>query len=76
MVNIVETYFKLSRSLSDEDYMQLLRNAVYTYKKAEELKQTLDLLGYNWFNFKENLNKKQSKIAPKVGSKMLMKNPI
>jgi hypothetical protein len=38
LINIVETYFKIARSQTEEDYLKLLRNAVYSEKKALELK--------------------------------------
>jgi len=38
MINIVETYFKLARSLPDEEYNTLLRNAVYSGEKATQLR--------------------------------------
>lgn len=38
---IVETYLKLSNSLPSDEYLALLRNAVYTKEKASELQGTL-----------------------------------
>ena len=71
---MIETYFKLARSLPNEDYLRLLRNAVYSHNKAYDLKQTLELLGYNWFNFKDIIQKIKAERAPQVGSKMLLKD--
>lgn len=53
MINIVETYFKLSRSMTPDRYMDLLKNSVYSSTKATELKETLDVLGFNWMTLKE-----------------------
>ena len=53
LVNIVETYFSLARSLSEPEYLALLRNAVYSQAKAEELRNTLEIVGFNWYNVKE-----------------------
>ena len=55
MVNVVETYFQLSRKMSSEQYYELLRNAVYNKDKATELKDTLDTLGFNWMTLKEQI---------------------
>ena len=55
MINIVETYFKLSRSMEPEKYLELLRNAVYSRDKSLKLKETLDVLGYNWHTLKEQI---------------------
>ena len=41
--------------MDDEQYENLLRNAVYSADKAAELKNKLEVLGENWFNFKEQL---------------------
>lgn len=53
MINVVETYFQLSRRMTSEKYFDLLRNAVYNKSKATELKDTLDVLGFNWMTLKE-----------------------
>jgi hypothetical protein len=53
LISIVESYFKLSRSLGGEQYLSLLRNAVYSKDKASEVRDTLETLGENWFSLKE-----------------------
>jgi hypothetical protein len=55
MINIVETYFKLSRSMIPDRYIDLLKNSVYSSTKATELKETLDVLGFNWMTLKEQI---------------------
>lgn len=74
LINIVETYFKLARSLPDQEYIKLIRNAVYSQDKAVELKQTMDVLGFNWFNLKEQIKTLKLAQAPQVASRMLQKN--
>ena len=41
--------------MAEDEYVAVLRNAVYSKEKAEILKQTLDMLGFNWFNLKESI---------------------
>jgi len=53
--------------------MKMLRNAVYSEKKALEVKETLEVLGLNWYNMKDQIKAirvAEQQIAPKV-SKML-----
>jgi hypothetical protein len=45
-----------------------LRNAVYSEKKALELKQTLDTVGFNWFNMKEQIRAMKAASGPPVVS--------
>lgn len=53
LINIVETHFSLARALPEAEYLSILRNAVYSASKAAELKQTLEVVGFNWYNLKE-----------------------
>lgn len=53
MIAVVEGFFKLSRSITDDQYIHILRNSVYSLEKAIEIKKTLETLGENWFNLKE-----------------------
>ena len=55
LITIVETYFSLARSITEDAYMALLRNAVYSATKAAELKQSLEVVGFNWYNLKEQI---------------------
>lgn len=55
MIMVVETYFKLSRTMSAENFIELLRNAVYSWDKAIKLKETLEMLGFNWYSLKEHI---------------------
>jgi hypothetical protein len=63
---IVETYMKLANSLPGDEFLGLLRNAVYSRDKALELKATLSQLGENWFGLKEDIKSKKMSEAPKV----------
>ena len=71
LINIVETYFSLARSLPESEYLTLLRNAVYSQAKANELKNTLEVVGFNWYNLKEQIKMIRLSKVPKVASKML-----
>ena len=53
LINVVETFFKLARTHSIEEYEAILKKAVYSSEKATEVRLTLEVLGDNWFNFKE-----------------------
>ena len=44
--------------------MLMLRNAVYSLEKAYELKETLETLGENWFNLKEQIKAFKIQEAP------------
>ena len=74
LINIVETYFSLARALSETEYLTLLRNAVYSQSKALELRNTLEVVGFNWYNLKEQIKMIRLSKVPKVASKMLQKN--
>lgn len=39
--------------MPENQFLQVLRNAVYKLEKAYELLATLKTLGENWFNLKE-----------------------
>ena len=39
--------------MKESQYLDMLRNAVYSEAKAKEIKETLDVLGYNWHTLKE-----------------------
>lgn len=69
----METYFSLARSLPEPEYMQLLRNAVYSQEKATELKNSLEITGFNWYNLKEQIKMIRLSKVPTVASKMLQK---
>ena len=76
LINIVETYFSLARSLSENEYLALLRNAVYSQAKATELRNTLEVVGFNWYNLKEQIKMIRLSKVPQVASKMLQKNML
>lgn len=76
LITIVETHFSLARSMPEDAYMALLRNAVYSATKATELKQSLEVVGFNWYNLKEQIKMIQLSKAPQVASKMLQKNLV
>ena len=71
LINIVETYFSLARSLSEPEYLALLRNAVYSQAKASELRNTLEIVGFNWYGVKEQIKMIKLNKVPLVASKML-----
>lgn len=73
LINIVETYFSLARSLTETEYIALLRNAVYSQAKAVELRNTLEVVGFNWYNLKEQIKMIRLSNVPQVASKMLQK---
>jgi hypothetical protein len=64
MINVVETYFQLSRQMTKEKYFDLIRNAVYNQNKAKELIETLDVLGFNWMTLKEQIKTLKLAQAP------------
>ena len=74
LINIVETYFSLARALPEAEYLSLLRNAVYSAAKAAELRQTLEVVGFNLYNLKEQIKMIRISKAPQIASKMLQKN--
>lgn len=41
MLAVVETYYELAGKLSDDEYLRIIRNAVYSNAKAVEVKNTL-----------------------------------
>ena len=41
--------------MTEDAYLALLRNAVYSATKAAELKQSLEVVGFNWYNLKEQI---------------------
>lgn len=63
----------MSRSLKKADYLNVLKGAVYSLAKAEELSATFDVLGYNWFNLKEQLKTIRLSREPALQNKMLAK---
>ena len=50
MITIAETYFSLSRSMTEDAYLTVLRNAVYSQAKAIELKNKLEVVGLDWYH--------------------------
>eukprot|EP00347_Sterkiella_histriomuscorum_P017190 403350327 len=76
LINIVESYFKLQRSMDDYEYDQLLRKAVYSAEKSQEVKSKLQILGDNWFNFKEQLKSLKLHEAPNIANPKLMKQTV
>lgn len=60
--------------MSSDKYFELLRNAVYNQAKATELRETLDVLGFNWMTLKEQIKTLKLAQAPAIQSKMLLKN--
>jgi len=61
LITMVECYAALQRKISNEDeYIKMLRNAVYNQAKAMEVKKTLEVLAKNWLSFKENLKSLKS----------------
>lgn len=42
LINVVETYFKMSRSMEPNSYLQVLTNAVYSTSKAREVRNTIE----------------------------------
>jgi hypothetical protein len=61
LITMVECYAALQRKISNEDeYIKMLRNAVYNQAKAMEVKKTLEVLAKNWLSFKENLKSMKS----------------
>ena len=76
LINVVETYFSLARSMPDHEYQNLLRNAVYSQTKAQELKNSLEIVGFNWYNLKEQIKMVRLSKVPQVASKMLQKNMV
>ncbi len=50
-----------------------MRNAVYSLDKAIEIKAKLEILGENWFNFKEQLKGLKLHEAPKINNPKLLK---
>ena len=48
------------------EYFNMLRNAVYSDTKANELTETINILGYNWFNLKEQIKTIRLANAPVV----------
>jgi plasmid maintenance system antidote protein VapI len=53
--------------------LQVLRNSVYTLEKAYELEKTLQTLGENWFNLKEQIKTLKLEEAPKIENPKLVK---
>jgi hypothetical protein len=50
-----------------------LRNAVYSSEKAIDLKNTLEVLGENWFLLKEKLKSLKLEKVPQIDNKKLVK---
>lgn len=76
LIKVVEGYFALQKRLSEDDYVRILRNAVYSHAKAMEIKKTLDDLSHNWLSFKESISRLKKNTGPRVASKMLQKPHI
>ena len=62
--------------MPDHEYQNLLRNAVYSQTKAQELKNSLEIVGFNWYNLKEQIKMVRLSKVPQVASKMLQKNMV
>jgi len=59
--------------MSENKYLELLRNAVYSTEKAIKTKETLDVLGYNWHTLKEQIKTIRLQKAPIINNLLLSK---
>lgn len=73
LINIVESYFEYMRQMPEQQFLQVLRNAVYSMDKAYDLQKTLVTLGENWFNLREQIKNLKLEEAPKIENPKLAK---
>lgn len=73
LINIVESYFEYMRQMPEQQFLQVLRNAVYSMDKAYDLQKTLATLGENWFNLREQIKNLKLEEAPKIENPKLAK---
>ena len=64
MISVIETYFKLSRTMDKNEYIALLKSSVYSQSKALILVQKIEHLGQQWFALKDELKRLQLKNIP------------
>ena len=73
LISIVESFYSYQQKMTEEQYLLMMRNCVYSLEKAMELMQNLKELANIWFSFKSEMQLKSTQQAANQTLKTPMK---